>query len=148
DPARAGSAELDGGFRRNGRFGNANGTIVLSADLFLKDVAAAQGIDCAVGPADAAIDLERGPGHGEGARIIDRETHLVVLSAVRTGRHANALDHVFLGGMRRVENVYRRLVVEPDRIDDERVALEMADGIAVPAGLRIGNVRLVQMHDA
>ena len=44
-----------------------------------------------------------------------------------------ALDHVQSGCVRRAEQLHMRPIVQPDRIDDQRVAvLVMADRLAVP----------------
>src|SRR4051812_49421766 len=86
------------------------------------------------------------PRHGEGARIIDRESNVDALTAID---ESVALDDMHLFGMRRAEAVERALIVQSDRIDDERVAvLIMADGFALPGIAGIRAVRPVQIDTA
>jgi len=74
----------------------------------------------------AAILLPRVPRHGEGARVLDMDVDRDRFSAFG---EAEALDHVQLLGVRRAERIDIGLVVEPDGVNHQRVAvLVMAAG--------------------
>src|SRR6185503_3604761 len=101
--------------------------IVLGADEFLEGLA-------------AAYRPERGetlPRHREGALVLHRHDDFEPL-AQRIAVRAIALDDMDLVGVRCAEGIDHRHLVRllPDRIDDERVAFVMADGLAVPGALR------------
>ena len=65
----------------------------------------------------------------EGVGIVHREGRFQHLAAVDD---FPAFDDVQLVGMRRAVNIEHRLVVQPNGIDDKRVALIVADRLAVP----------------
>src|SRR5258706_12761846 len=78
---------------------------------------------------------QRLPGRVERVRIVDRHEDFQ-LGAVLD--QPPAFRDVQLSRMRRAVIVEEGLVVEADGVDDERVALVMADRISVPGGFRIG----------
>jgi hypothetical protein len=48
-----------------------------------------------------------------------------------------ALDHVKLWCVWRFESVHKRLVIESNGVNDERIAFVMADRVAVPGRLKV-----------
>ena len=66
------------------------------------------------------------PGHSEGTRVLDVNIGLQDLTVLD---QVEPLDHMELLGVRRPESVDPCPVVEPDRIDDQRIAIVPADGI-------------------
>jgi hypothetical protein len=91
---------------------------------------------------NAIIPLRERPGRVEGVRIVERDVDLHRLAAID---HPEALDDMQLLGMRGSVSIDERLVVHPDCVDDERVALVMADRLAVPGRLRIGRMGYVEI---
>src|SRR5215472_1428395 len=81
------------------------------------------------GRLELAEALDGVPRRREGARILDVEVRLQLLAALD---QVQSLDDVQILGVRRPVAVDLRAVVDPDRVDDERIALVAADGFAVP----------------
>src|SRR5258706_8068885 len=83
----------------------------------------------------AAVALDRVPGRGEGARILNMDVHLERLSLVD---HVETFNHMQLLGVRCEVIVDEGLGREPDRIDDKRIAFVTPDRLAEPGrrGLR------------
>src|SRR5258706_3455619 len=90
-----------------------NVLVVLGAAVFLDRSA------CGAIPA-----LYGRPGHVEGVRVLDPDRVLELLAAID---QLEALDHVQLLGVRRAVIVDKGARVDPDRVDDELVALPMPD---------------------
>ena len=61
--------------------------------------------------------------------------------------HAKALHHMELLGMRRAEGIEDAPGVRSDGVDDQRVALVMADRLAEPRGLDVRRVGHIQIDD-
>src|SRR5579864_8277157 len=81
-------------------------------------------------PVIDAVTLDRVPRHGEGAGVLDPDFDFERPAAVR---EPESLDDMQLRRVRRAVIVDKGPVVEPDRVNDQRVAiLVMADGFAVP----------------
>ncbi len=59
-----------------------------------------------------------------------------------------ALDDVQIFGMRRPEPVHKSPVIESDGVDDERIALVVADGFAVPRCLHVFGMPVRQVNAA
>src|SRR5882762_513025 len=78
--------------------------------------------------------LDAGPGHREGARILDANVglqHGAVLDQVE------ALDDVQVFGVRRSKSINPRSLIDADRVDDQRVALVATNGFAIPGRLDV-----------
>ena len=73
--------------------------------------------------------LYRRPGHGEGARVLDRDRYL---DRAAVGRELPALDRVDLRGVRRAIGIDEGFVVLADGIDDKRIAFIVPHGLAIP----------------
>lgn len=71
----------------------------------------------------------------------DVDHHRVVVQAMKT------LDHVKRVGMRLAAVTKPRLIVEPCSVDDQRVSLPMANGVAHPGGFRILDVAAAIRED-
>src|SRR3984893_8134586 len=92
-------------------------------------------------PVHAIVLPQRLPGLVERVRVIDGYKDFQLLAVLD---HPPAFRDVQLAGMRRAIIVEERLVVEGDGIDDERIALVMADRFSVPRGVRICRMRRIQ----
>src|ERR1700730_726106 len=86
-------------------------------------------------PLNTIVTLHHRPRRIESIRIVKRDVHLHRLTAVD---QCKALDDVQLLGMWRAEIIDERLVIQPDRIDHQRVALVATDRLAVPGRSHIG----------
>src|SRR5205823_6178190 len=82
----------------------------------------------------AAPALDGGPARVEGARIVDSDRRLERLATVE---ELEPLHDVDLVGVRCLIIVDERFVIEPDGVDDELVALIMADRLSVPRRLQV-----------
>src|SRR5882672_5779348 len=88
------------------------------------------------------ITLNCRPGHVEGAWIVDRHTDLQCLSVVD---QAETFDDMDLGRVWRAVIVDESPVVQPNRVDDQRVAFIMADRLPVPAWCNIRRMRHIHI---
>ena len=88
------------------------------------------------------VTLDRRPRHVEGARVVDRHGDLQRLAVFD---QSEALHDMDLARVRRAIIVDEGPVVQPDRVDDQRVAFVMADRLAVPAGRRMRRMRHIQI---
>src|ERR1700730_13380044 len=87
------------------------------------------------GPVHAIVLPQRLPGLVERVRVIDGHKDFQLLAVLD---EPPAFGDMQLIGMRSAIIVEERLVVKADGIDDERIALVMANRFSVPGGFRIG----------
>jgi hypothetical protein len=89
--------------------------------------------------------LHRRPRHIESTRIVDGDRRLERLFALD---HAETFDDVNLIGMGRAVIIDGRAVVQPDGVDDERIAFVMTDRFSVPGRFQMLGMRHVQINVA
>src|SRR5213593_1254438 len=77
-----------------------------------------------------------------GNRVFERKINLERLGIVTT----NPLDHSQFLAVWMTDSIQPRRILEPNRIDNERVALPLAHGLAIPGDIGILRVRLIQRN--
>ena len=95
---------------------------------------------------DAPVTLDRVPRRGECARVFDSDIDFDPFSTIDD---AKALDDMQLLGVGRAERVYEGPGVEPDRVDDEGIAiLIMPDGFPEPRRFYVRRMLVRQINVA